>query len=567
MNQRPPHMPDRRLAAILAADIVGYSALMAEDEAGMLEALRRFRGEVFHPSVAGHRGQVVKSMGDGWLVEFASAVDAVTCAMQVQDRLAGHAKIRLRIGVHLGDITHEADDVFGDGVNVAARLEGLAEPGSVVISDAVHGSLDGTLRPSFDDQGSQNLKNIGRPVRIWVRGGAIARRTGADAGAGGDLPRLVISQVTSSDAREEVRELAAGLTSDLASYLGGADWLSVSTDRDAAPTAYLLEASLRSRGDRLRLEARLAGPDGAPLWSGKFDGRLEDSFDWQDEVGEDAAAQVVGLLLDREKQRLAAKPIDQMSAEECYLNGNLWFALVDRQSMRQALTHYSAAIEKRPDFVRAYCAAIVQYHSSRSMGLTDVVSDFADAFRGWLVAAEPLAATDPMLELYIAIATRTPGDSSRLRRAIQSALRQMPFVPDVVLFCGAGYVWMGDPEPALDCFRERHKLHRFGPFSAALLSFWALAAVMSGRDDEAITAAEKGLRQTTGFATLYRALAAAYAHAGRMDEARAAAARVLELLPEESIEFGRRRSNYPDTPGTRRYFDGLRLAGIPEGDE
>ena len=158
---------NRCLKAILAADVAGYSAMMGADQEGALTALRQFRSKVFGPAVVGHRGKLVKAMGDGWLVEFATAVEAVTCAIQVQNELAGQERIRLRIGIHLGDIVHEDDDIFGDGVNIAARLEELAEPGTVVISDAVHGSLDGTLRPSFEDRGAQRLKNIDRRLRVW----------------------------------------------------------------------------------------------------------------------------------------------------------------------------------------------------------------------------------------------------------------------------------------------------------------------------------------------------------------------------------------------------------------
>ena len=164
----------RHLAAIVAADIVGYSAMMSADQDGTLAALRWVRSELFGPTVTGHRGKIVKSMGDGWLVEFASSIDAVVCAMQIQDRLAGNELIRLRIGIHIGDIVHEDEDVFGDGVNVAARLEAMAKPRTVVISDAVFGSLDGTLQLSFDELGERKLKNIARPIKVWSRGGATA---------------------------------------------------------------------------------------------------------------------------------------------------------------------------------------------------------------------------------------------------------------------------------------------------------------------------------------------------------------------------------------------------------
>ncbi len=158
---------ERRLAAILAADVAGYSRLMGEDGAGTLGALRQLRTEILAPAVNGHRGKVVKSMGDGWLVEFASVIDAVTCAIELQERLTGHDIIKLRVGVHLGDITHEEEDIFGDGVNIAARLQEIAEPGGIVISDMARRSIDGKLAAAFVDLGAQDLKNIAEPITVY----------------------------------------------------------------------------------------------------------------------------------------------------------------------------------------------------------------------------------------------------------------------------------------------------------------------------------------------------------------------------------------------------------------
>lgn len=557
----------RRLTAILAADIVGYSALMNADQEGTLNALRLFRLEVFNPTVAGHHGKLVKSMGDGWLVEFTSTIDAVKCGMHVQDKLAGHKMIRLRIGVHIGDVVHEDEDIFGDGVNVAARLEALAEPGAVVVSDAVHGALDGTLRPSFDDQGEQRLKNIDRPIRVWTRGGTVARQIDLPEDKDTSLPRVIIVPVGTTDDREEVRELAAALTNDLATYLDVAEWLEVSTEANPAPKRYVLEASLRGRGERLRLDARLLSPEGTPLWTGKFDGKLEDSFDWQDETGEEVAAQSVGRIIDQEKRRLVDKTIEEMTAEECYLNGHLSLSSGDREGTRAALEHYAAAIDKKPGFAPAYSFGISMYHAAKSLGLTDVTAPYVEAFPQWLEVAETMTKTDSTLEFYVALAKREPaGDETRLRRAIQNVMRQMPFKPDLVMFSGAAYVWMGEPEAALECLAVGRKLNRFSPWEMPHVGMLALASVMAGKFDEAIAIAEEGLQRAAGIGTLHRALTSALANTGRMEEARASLCKVMELVPGESIAFGRQRSGYPDTLGTRRYFDGLRLAGMPEGE-
>ena len=282
----------RRLAAVLAADIVGYSKLMSEDETATLAALRDFRANSIHPFTSQHRGEIIKSMGDGWLISFASAQDAVICAIKLQAALEGHEVIKLRIGVHTGDVTREDEDVFGDGVNVAARLEALAPAGGVALSDAAYAMLDGTLRPGFADQGEQALKNIDRPMRVWMRAPVGTSLTAAGMAKPKGFPRLIVKPIATTDTRDEVQDLAGELTADIALYLASVSWIETGV-------GYTLSQTLRARGDRLRLEVRLTSPEGAPIWSSKHDGDLADVFDWQDETGEAVASEVMGVIIDR----------------------------------------------------------------------------------------------------------------------------------------------------------------------------------------------------------------------------------------------------------------------------
>ncbi|GAB5436246.1 adenylate/guanylate cyclase domain-containing protein [Falsiruegeria mediterranea] len=562
----------RHLAAILAADVVGYSAMMGADQEGTLAALRSLRSEVFSPTVAGHRGKVVKSMGDGWLVEFGSSADAVTCAMQVQDRVAGQEKIRLRIGIHIGDIVHEDEDVFGDGVNVAARLEALADPGTVAISDAVFGSLDGTLQPSFDDLGTRELKNISRPIQVWGRGksasGSADRVSGNALSSQTGFPQLAVLPVSSSDVREEISELASALTADFANFLGGARWLKSRVQEVPSPSANVLETVLRARGDRLRLEARVLAPDGAQLWTGKYDGSLADSFDWQDEVGSAIASETLTALLDHERARLAGKTLDEMSAKECYVSGLMSVELVDWDAMSNALECLAAAIEKDPSFTEAYSDAIVYYFAASSIGYADLVEFYGERFGQWMAAAGAHIQASPMIELALGIGMfRSAGDVTALRRAIRSALRRAPFTIEVVLFSGWGHAWMGEPEPAIDCFRQNDRAIRFSPFVAAAAAGLSFALLQAGKDEEAILEAKRGLELTTEFSTLHRVIASASAHLGRMEEAYDALRENERINPGDTIQMGWKRNAFADTPGTRRYYEGLRLAGMPEGDE
>lgn len=560
-----------RLAAILAADVVGYSALMSADQDKTLSALRSLRSEAFNPAVSGHRGKIVKSMGDGWLVEFSAAIDAVTCAMQVQDRLEGHEFVQLRIGIHLGDIVHEDEDVFGDGVNVAARLEAIASPGAVTISDAVYGSLDGTLQPSFDDLGTRELKHIARPVQVWGRGAdtsvAAEQASNHSRSAQSGFPRLAIQPISTSDAREDLVELASALTADFDGYLGGARWLKSTVQEDPSPTAHILESVLRARGDRLRLDVRLSASDGAQIWAGKYDGSLADSFDWQDEIGGEVASQTLAALLDHERGRLAGKSIDEMSAEECSVSGLICVELVDWKAMSKALEYHAAAVEKDPTLAEAYSDAIVYFICASSVGYQNLVEQYQDRFVQWLTGAGVHINASPMIELALGIAQfRQAGDLPALRRAIRSALRRAPFTIEVILFSGCGYAWMGEPEPAIECFRQCGQTIHFSPFGVAANAGLSFSMLQASQDEEAILEARRGLELTTEFSTLHRVIASAAAHLGRMDEAQAALRENERINPGDSIQAGWKRNAFAETPGTQRYYEGLSLAGMPEGE-
>lgn len=213
----------RRLSAILVADVVGYARLMGQDEAATLKALHDLRTDVFGPVFADHKGKIVKSMGDRWVIEFSSAVHSVNAAMLVQDRLKSSSPLQLRMGLHIGDTTESNDDIYGEGINIAARLEALAPLGRILISDAVYNSLDGTLSPSFeDDGGTRSLKNIDRKVTTWVRASAPLTQPVAAPASSDDFafPSLNIVPVTTADPRAEMQELANALTADLATHFG-----------------------------------------------------------------------------------------------------------------------------------------------------------------------------------------------------------------------------------------------------------------------------------------------------------------------------------------------------------
>jgi adenylate cyclase len=334
----------RRLAAILAADVAGYSRLIGADEGGTLERLKALRRELLDPKIAEHKGRLVKTTGDGLLVEFGSVVDALRCAVEVQREITGRNngvtpdnRIELRIGINLGDIFVEDGDIFGDGVNVAARPEGLAEPGGICVAARVQEDAAGKLDLAFEDIGEQQLKNIARPVRIY-RVATEARRAMTVPGTGPPLPDkpsiAVLPFANMSDPEQEY--FADGMVEEIITALSRIRWLFViarnssftykgqavdvkQVGRDLG-VRYVLEGSVRKAAGRVRITAQLIDAEtGAHLWADRFDGSLDDVFDLQDKVALSVAGVIEPALQAAETARSAARPITDLTAYDLYL--------------------------------------------------------------------------------------------------------------------------------------------------------------------------------------------------------------------------------------------------------
>ena len=556
----------RRLAAILAADIVGYSRIVGADEAAALAALRLFRAEVLGPTVAGHRGKIIKSMGDGWLVEFSSAVEAVNCAIQTQERVSDNDLITLRMGVHVGDITHEEDDIFGDGVNVAARLEAWAEPGGIAISDSVYLSLDGTLTPSFDDEGHQELKNIARPIRIWTKAATtVERKVQNRQLRSNGYSQLSISPVATSDERIDVQELAEGLTGDLDDKLTAVRWLAVAVREKPNPQDYFLKIVLRTRGDRLRLEVRLFEPMGRQIWSNKYDGNLSESFDWQDTTGEAVSLEVISKLLDAESDRLARIPPQDRTAEECLVEGFMQIRMGDARSFGDSLSSYTLAIEKDPELADAYGEAIWTTYAGMTVGFDSVKPFYKKQFQDWVSRGRRLVGQSTILSVAIALADfQSTRDATPLRNAIAGALRRNPTDANVLSISAWSAIWCGETAIALDCFRKFERFGKFHPYSVPVRGGSALAALQMGNDKLAISVAQEGLKLSSTYPTFHAVLASAYALSRQSDKAAAALAMYRELVPDRTISSWKAMNDYGGSEGGKRYFEGLRMAGLPE---
>jgi adenylate cyclase len=558
----------RKLAAILAADVVGYSRMIAADEAATVTSLGTLRAEVFGPVFAAQNGKIVKTMGDGWLVEFASAVEAVTAAMQVQDRLLGHDRVQLRIGIHIGDVTRNEDDIYGDGINVAARLEGLAPEGGVLISDAVYSSLDGTLSPSFDAAGEQALKNMDRRIATWVRGTrpSVTEHSRAARTALPGFPQLAIQPIANTDPRAELQDLADALTADLETYFTSINWLQSKVSSSADTSGYSLRSTLRARGDRLRLEARLQHPDGTTIWTHKSDSTLDDSFEWQDSVVAAIADHCIGMILEAETTRLAAIPDQDLTAEQCLLMGIQAWRDFSRASFVQSVQFHERAITAKPDMADAYAEALIVLMAARTMTRAPEIARLLEKVPDWVEAGKPLAAGHAMLILGIAIATYMEDRKPiPLKQAVARSLRLAPFDARILSYCGWANLWCGETQDAFDCFHKSLGFGRLGPFYVASVGGTASACLQLGRDEDALKYVELGLTLSENYSTYFSVKAAALAHTGRVDEARETLKRYRELEPERTLKNWQVTMNYGGSEGGKRYFEGLRLAGMPEG--
>ncbi len=355
----------RRLAAILAADVAGYSRLMGADEEGTLERLKALRRELLDPKIAEHHGRIVKTTGDGLLVEFASVVDAVRCAVAVQQAMperntdvAADSRIELRIGINLGDVIVEGDDLYGDGVNIAARIEALADAGGVFVSNTVHDQVRDRLPFVFEDLGEQQVKNIARPVRVYrVRDVGAGQGPSAPAAPAlplPDKPSIAVLPFANMSGDPEQEYFVDGMVEEIITALSRIRWLfviarnSTFTYKGRAVDVkqvgrelgvrYVLEGSVRKAGNQVRITAQLIDAlTGTHLWADRFDGSLEDVFELQDRVAVSVAGVIEPALQAAEMRRSAARPTTDLTAYDLYLRAVAYTETCEQAGFSRAL--------------------------------------------------------------------------------------------------------------------------------------------------------------------------------------------------------------------------------------
>jgi adenylate cyclase len=580
---------NRRLAAILAADVVGYSRMMATDEAGTLAALKRHREAVFDPTVAANRGRIVKLIGDGTLVEFASVVDAVNCALAIQRTLAGEVvtgpKITLRIGVNLGDIIIDGDDIYGDGVNVAARLEPLAEPGGVCVASIVNESVGNRIDVSFNDAGDVQVKNIDRPIRIWKWSPGDVAVAASKAGAGRpapvvDAPSIAVLPFANMSGDVEQEYFSDGITDDIITDLSQVGGLLViarnssfayknrnvdirAVGRDLGVRS-VLEGSVRRAGDRVRITAQLIDTGtGGHLWAARYDRDLIDIFAVQDEVAEQIVAALKVTLSPTEKAQIAEGGTSSLEAYDFVLRGRqlLFGSIKNREVFYQIDTLFRQAIRCDANYSEAYAGLAWAHeydHHNRWSDHFDRSLQMAVGFADQAIEKGP---NEPFARFVAAVIANFTGHLDRARREAETALALNPNYALAHSVRGITDIYAGDPLAAIP--RIERGLRLDPGFSQQYLHFLGTAYLTAGKYETAAAQFKQRILLVPATDLSRAFLASALGHLGEFDEAHKVWRDLIAINPKYSFAEHIARLPFKNHADVERITEGLTKAGLP----
>jgi len=585
---------EQRLAAVLAADMVGYSRLMELDERGTLARLRTHRIELIDPAIAKNQGRIIKTTGDGMLVEFQSVADAVRCAVEVQERMRRRnadvpedRRIEFRIGINLGDIIFDEDDIFGDGVNVAARLEPIAEVGGICVSGAVYDQVGDRLDVGFEDLGEKSLKNISRPVRVYravmdgTEDGGKADKQATTNGGGQPATKHAVSKPTvavlpfanmSGDAEQEF--FVDGLTEDILTELSRRNELFVISRnstfvykgqavnvRDVAQklgAQYLVEGSVRKAGDRLRVTVQLIdSASDAHVWAERYDRKLDDIFEIQDEVTSAIVATLPGRVEAAQHDRVARKRPANMDAYECLLAAKVLHHRSTREDNQAAQDLVSRAIALDSTYAHAHAWRGCILGQAWGYGwVEDREATFAEA----VVEVEKALALDENdadVHRLLAAVNIARGDLNRARFHQERALALNPNYDLVVVQMGELFTWLGRPEEGIEWIRRAMRLNPHHP--ARFWSHLGKAHFTARHYGEAI---EAFMRLSAMDGQQHAFVAACYGWLGDRTAAAAHVARVLELEPGFTVKSFLLAMHYGDDADRAHLHEGLLKAGF-----
>jgi len=550
----------RRLAAILAADVAGYSRLMGNDEEGTLAALKAHRRELIDPLITQHQGRIVKTTGDGLLIEFGSIVDAVRCAIIVQQGMEERnvaveesRRIRFRVGINVGDIIVDGEDIFGDGVNVAARLEGLAEPGQICVSATVREHVGEKLPVGFVDLGAHSVKNISRPVHVYrINAGSEREHTAPEATAPATLAKPVRPSIAvlpfdnmSGDAEQDY--FADGMVEDIITGLSRIKWLFViarnssfvyrgrSVDVKQAAgelgVRYVLEGSVRKAANRVRVTGQLIEAEtGRHVWADRYDRTLDDIFAIQDELTMSVVAAIEPSLRQAEIERVKRKRPDSLDAYDLLLQAipHVYPAMPDEAA--KALPLLEAAIEAEPDYALAHGFAAWSHEILFARG-----GGHEENRLGAVRHAQEAIAYGRDDAIALSLGGFTMGlvahDRNAARRAFEAALAISPSCALTYVLGSVVMIFAGDADRAIEWGERAIRLSPFDPMAYAPWFAITLGHISRGEDEAAAEAASKTFHSNPYWSSAHFVLAATRAKLGQLEEAKSAAARVIELEP------------------------------------
>jgi TolB-like protein/Flp pilus assembly protein TadD len=585
---------ERKLAAIFAGDVAGYSRLMGVDEEGTLHQLKAHRKELVDPKITEHRGHIVKTTGDGMLVEFVSVVDAVRCAVDIQRGMAernvevpADRRIEFRVGINVGDIISDDNDIYGDGVNVAARLEALADPGGIMVSRNVHDQVRDKLSFGFEDMGEQSVKNIARPIgvhRVSLAESATETAVKSTAAAKPQLaasqrPSIAVLPFANMSGDPEQDYFADGISEDIITGLSKLRWFFVIARNSSfiykgkavdvkhvareLGVRYVLEGSVRKGGNRVRITAQLIdAATGNHIWADRYDGDLTDIFALQDEITEKVVAAIEPKLLEAEGIRSQNRSAEDLGAWDMVIHANSLFWRLTKTEGEAAIAMLKQAIERYPNYAPAHSMLAFMMLVPGYLGWVDGEREPVVKQAAALAArAAELDNSDPWAYLALGYVNYTMRRTDEAVDEFQRAIDLNPNFAVAYGYLGVALALGGRSDQAIPRLEQAIRMSPHDPQNAAFNMAIACAHYLAGRYNEAVSFGRKALQERHGWTGAHRIYIASLAQAGQIDEARAELQRLRELQPNISIAWI--EQNVPYTPDQMpKFLEGMRKAGL-----
>jgi adenylate cyclase len=575
----------RRLAAILAADVAGYSRLTGADEEGTIARLRTLRRELIDPAIAEHRGRIVKTTGDGILVEFASVVDAVRCAVEVQRGIItrntdvpADQRIEFRIGIHIGDVVVEGDDLLGDGVNVAARLEGIADTGGILLSGDAYRQVKGKIDVAMEDLGERPLKNIASPMQVCRVLFDKNLRRSAPALPLPDKPSIAVLAFANMSGDPEQEYFSDGLAEDIITLLSHSRSLFVIA-RNSSFTykgravdvkqvgrelgvRYVLEGSVRRGGNRVRVTGQLIEAEtGNHLWAERYDRDIADVFAVQDEITQAVAIAIEPAVAQMERQRAVRRPPESLGAWEAYQRGLWHIARMSAEHYEKAKQFFNRAIELDPNFAPVHSVLALVTISEANLHQTRTIGEAVHDAVAHAQRAISLDPTDAVGHSCLSTALTLQGDYKGGMAEAQRALVISPNVAVGHACLGVVLLYSGRPRDAIDALRQGLRHDPYDPFRFVRLAHTGTAYFFLREYDAAVETLKETIRSYPDHPWAYYRLAAALGQLGRISEAREARQKAITVAPKAFDAFVRDRAPWIRPEDYAHMLEGLHKAG------